>query len=58
MSHAGFDDEVVATALKLGSHIHTKYEELETARRVPPAIIQAIAAAGLFQIHLPRSMED
>ena len=41
---------------RLVPHIRAKREELETARRVPPSLVQAIAEAGLFQLHLPRSM--
>jgi indole-3-acetate monooxygenase len=48
--------DVVAAALDLASRIRTMRDELETARRVPPALVEAIAEAGLFQLHLPRSM--
>jgi alkylation response protein AidB-like acyl-CoA dehydrogenase len=55
MSHPKPHD-VVAAALELAAHIRTIRDELETARRVPPALVEAIAEAGLFQLYLPRSM--
>jgi alkylation response protein AidB-like acyl-CoA dehydrogenase len=55
MSHP-MPHDVVATALKLAPRIRAIRDELETARRVPPSLVQAIAEAGLFQLHLPRSM--
>jgi indole-3-acetate monooxygenase len=48
--------DVVDTARRLVPHIRAKRNELETARRVPPSLVQAIAEAGLFQLHLPRTM--
>src|SRR5919109_1943518 len=56
MGHAIPPHDVVAAALKLVPHIRARRDELETARRVPPSLVQAIAEAGLFQLHLPRSM--
>jgi alkylation response protein AidB-like acyl-CoA dehydrogenase len=55
MSHPTTDD-VVAAATNLVPRIHAAREEGEVTRRVPPALAKAIAAAGLFQLHLPRSM--
>jgi alkylation response protein AidB-like acyl-CoA dehydrogenase len=55
MNHAEFDD-VIATARRLLPDIRAKRDEVETARRVPASLVQAIAEAGLFQLHLPRSM--
>jgi indole-3-acetate monooxygenase len=55
MSYA-MPDDVVTAAIKLLPHIRARREEVETARRVPPSLVQAIAEAGLFQLHLPRSM--
>jgi alkylation response protein AidB-like acyl-CoA dehydrogenase len=55
MSQVGSDD-VVAAARQLASRIHASRDELESVRRVPPALAQALAEAGLFQLHLPRSM--
>jgi len=48
--------DVVATALNLVPRIRAMREELQTARRVPPSLVQALAEAGLFQLHLPGSM--
>jgi alkylation response protein AidB-like acyl-CoA dehydrogenase len=56
MGQATPQDDVVAMARRLVPHIRAKREELETARRVPASLVQAIAEAGLFQLHLPRSM--
>jgi alkylation response protein AidB-like acyl-CoA dehydrogenase len=36
--------------------IHAAREEGEATRRVPPALAEALAAAGLLQMHLPHSM--
>jgi alkylation response protein AidB-like acyl-CoA dehydrogenase len=55
MSHPTPPD-VVATTLNLAPHIRAFRDELETARRLPPPLVQALAEAGLFQLHLPRSM--
>ena len=49
-------DDVIAAATALGPRIQAAREEGETARRVPPALAEALAAAGLLQLHLPRSM--
>jgi indole-3-acetate monooxygenase len=56
MSHAIPQHDVVPAALNLVPHIRARRDELEAARRVPPSLVQAIAEAGLFQLHLPRSM--
>jgi len=45
-------DDVVAAAINLGPSIQAAREEGEKIRRVPPAL----AAAGLLQMYLPRSM--
>jgi indole-3-acetate monooxygenase len=49
-------DDVVAAAINLGSSIQAAREEGEKIRRVPPALAEALAAAGLLQMYLPRSM--
>jgi len=46
----------VTAAIKLAPHIRAAREELETTRRVPPALVQTIAEAGLFRPYLPRAM--
>ena len=56
MSHVSLYPDVVAAALKLVPDIRARRDEVETSRRVPPDLVQAIAEAGLFQLHLPRSM--
>jgi alkylation response protein AidB-like acyl-CoA dehydrogenase len=56
MSHAIPQHDVVAAALNLVPNIRARRDELETARRVPPSLVEAIAEAGLLQLHLPRSM--
>src|SRR5207244_3280426 len=55
MSHP-MPDDVVAAAIHLAPRIRAAREEGEATRRVPAALAEAIAAAGLFQLHLPRSM--
>jgi len=55
MSHP-MPDDVITAAINLGPRIRAAREEGEATRRVPPALAQALAAAGLFQLHLPRSM--
>ena len=49
-------DDVITAALRLVPCIHAAREEGEATRRVPPALAEALAAAGLFQMHLPHSM--
>lgn len=48
--------DAVAAAIKLAPHIRAVREELEATRRVPPALVRAIADAGLFRPYLPRAM--
>src|SRR5882724_9301759 len=55
MSHPMTDD-VVAAATNLVPRIRVARGEGEATRRVPSTLAEAIAAAGLFQLHLPRSM--
>ncbi|HEY5866386.1 MAG TPA: acyl-CoA dehydrogenase family protein [Candidatus Tectomicrobia bacterium] len=55
MSDATLHD-AVAAATRLAPHICAVREELETTRRVPPALVQAIHDAGLFRPYLPRAM--
>jgi len=49
-------DEIIAAAINSVPHIRAAREEGETTRRAPPAPAEALAAAGLFQLHLPCSM--
>jgi alkylation response protein AidB-like acyl-CoA dehydrogenase len=55
MSHPMTDD-VVAAATNLVPRIRVARGEGEATRRVPSTLAEAVAAAGLFQLHLPRSM--
>jgi hypothetical protein len=41
-------DDVFVAATALGPRIRAAREEGETTRRVPPALAEALAAAGLF----------
>jgi hypothetical protein len=47
MSHRMTDD-VVTAALNLVPCIYAAHEEGEATRRVPPALAEALAAAGLL----------
>ena len=49
-------DAVFVAATALGPRIRAAREEGETTRRVPPALAVALAAAGLFQLYLPRAL--
>ena len=49
-------DAVFVAATALGPRIRAAREEGETTRRVPPALAEALAAAGLFQLYLPRAL--
>jgi indole-3-acetate monooxygenase len=55
MSHPTADD-VVAAALNLAPQIRAARDELEATRQLPPSLVHTLAAAGLLQLHLPRSM--
>jgi alkylation response protein AidB-like acyl-CoA dehydrogenase len=48
--------DAVTAAINLAPHIRAVREELETTRRVPPALAQAIADAGLFRLYLPQAL--
>ena len=48
--------DTVAAARGLAPHIRAVRDELEAMRRIPPALAEAIARAGLFQLYLPRAM--
>lgn len=48
--------DVVTAAKDLVPLILAKREEAEKIRRLPSELAKAFAAAGLFQMHLPRSM--
>ncbi len=48
--------DVVAAAEGLVPQIRAARDEIERERRLPDDLVQAMAQAGLFQMHLPRSM--
>ena len=54
--HHLMTDDVVTVALNLVPCIQAAGAEGEATRRVPPALAEALATAGLFQMHLPHSM--
>lgn len=49
-------DEIVATAAGLAPLIRSASEEGEAKRCTPPRVVEALAAAGLLQMFLPRSL--
>src|SRR5215813_4307611 len=55
---AGADstEDVVSSAKNLAPLIRSARDEGERTRRVPPRVVDALAAAGLLQMFLPRSM--
>ena len=48
--------DYVASAVALVPQIRALREELESERRMPAALAQALAQAGLLRLYLPRSM--
>ena len=48
--------DAVAAAISLAPHIRAVREELETTRRVPLSLVQAINDAGLFCPYLPHAL--
>src|SRR5437868_8732073 len=48
--------DLVTAAQRLSSLVVASREEGERIRRVPPLVAEALAAAGLLQMFLPRSM--
>jgi alkylation response protein AidB-like acyl-CoA dehydrogenase len=48
--------DVVAAAQALVPHIRASRNEIEIERGLPASLVQKMARAGLFQLHLPRSM--
>src|SRR4029434_750323 len=54
--HDAMPHDAVAAAISLAPHIHAVREELETTRRVPLSLVQAITDAGLFCPYLPRAL--
>ena len=54
--HDVLPHDTVAAACSLAPHIRAVRDELEAMRRIPPALAEAIARAGFFQLYLPRTM--
>jgi len=50
------NDDVTAIARHLGPQIRAVQEEAEELRQTPPALADALAEAGLYQMYLPRSV--
>ena len=48
--------DVVAAAKRLAPQIRAASEALETTRQFPAALVDALAAADLFQLYLPQAM--
>jgi len=48
--------DVIAAARNLTAQVHAAREQCEALRRVPTAMAEALAKAGLLQMFLPRSM--
>ena len=48
--------DVIAAARRLSSQIVAARDEAERLRYVPPALADALASAGLYQMYLPRSL--
>jgi alkylation response protein AidB-like acyl-CoA dehydrogenase len=48
--------DAIAAAINLAPHIRAVREELETTRRVPRSLVQAINNAGLFRPYLPHAL--
>jgi alkylation response protein AidB-like acyl-CoA dehydrogenase len=55
-AHSARPQDVVAAAKSLTPLILASRDEGERLRRVPPPVAEALAAAGLLQMFLPRSM--
>jgi alkylation response protein AidB-like acyl-CoA dehydrogenase len=55
-AHSARPQDVVAAAKSLTPLILASRDEGERLRRVPPTVAEALAAAGLLQMFLPRSM--
>jgi alkylation response protein AidB-like acyl-CoA dehydrogenase len=49
------NDNVAAVVGQLGPQIHAARQEAEELRQTPPALADAIAKAGLYQMYLPHS---
>ncbi len=56
MVHTIPQDDMIASAVNLIPHIEACRDELETLRHLPPSLAKAMTHAGIFQLHLPRTM--
>ena len=46
----------IATAMELAPQIRQHAEEIERSRRLPSAVVDSLAQAGLFRLWIPRSL--
>ena len=56
MVHTLAQDDVIAAAVNLVPHIEAARDELEARRHVPSSLAKEMTDAGLFQLHLPRTV--
>jgi alkylation response protein AidB-like acyl-CoA dehydrogenase len=56
MPTASTPHAAVAAALSLAPQIQASRDELEATHRLPPALVEALRQAGLFQMYLPQAM--
>src|SRR5262245_21746419 len=54
--HDTIPHDAVAAAISLAPHIRAVRAKLETTRRVPLSLVQAINDAGLFRPYLPHAL--
>jgi alkylation response protein AidB-like acyl-CoA dehydrogenase len=54
--HDALSHDAIAAAINLAPHIRAVREELETSRRVPLSLVQAINNAGFFRPYLPHAL--
>src|SRR6202171_2973663 len=56
-SQAGLDNEYVARARALAPRIEACADQIEQERRLAPPVLDALFAAGMFRLLLPRSLD-
>ena len=56
-SLAGAENEYVARARRLAPQIEACADQIEQERRLPEAVLDALHAAGVFRLLLPRSLD-
>lgn len=50
------DHEMVAAARRLGPLVRDRADDIETGRRLPDELVEALTAADIFQMFLPRAI--